>query len=63
MSTNDLIFTEEEFPTSSFSCGPGQGLPGVRNARLYETFFERSHRAADITFEGLYKECTENFIP
>lgn len=57
---NTSIFTEEELPTSSFSCGPGQGLPGVRNARLYETFFERSHRAADITFDGLYKECTEN---
>lgn len=57
---NTSIFTEEELPTSSFSCGPGQGLPGVRNARLYETFFERSHRAADITFEGLYKECTQN---
>ena len=60
MKTNDLIFTEEELPTSSFSCGPGQGLPSVRNAHLYETFFERSHRAADITFDGLYKECTEN---
>ncbi len=60
MNTNDLIFTEEELPTASFSCGPGQGLPSVRNARLYETFFERSHRAADITFDGLYKECVEN---
>ncbi|MBO5911129.1 MAG: aminotransferase class V-fold PLP-dependent enzyme [Elusimicrobiaceae bacterium] len=60
MKTNDLIFTEDELPTASFSCGPGQGLPSVRNARLYETFFERSHRAADITFDGLYKECTEN---
>ena len=55
-----LVFSNDELPTSSFSCGPGQGLPSVRNARLYETFFERSHRAADITFEGLYKECTEN---
>lgn len=60
MKTNALIFTEEELPTSSFSCGPGQGLPSVRNTRLYETFFERSHRAADITFDGFYKECTEN---
>ncbi len=60
MKTNDLIFTEDELPTASFSCGPGQGLPSVRNARLYETFFERNHRAADITFDGLYKECTEN---
>ncbi len=60
MNTNDLTFTEEELPTSSFSCGPGQGLPSVRNARLYETLFERSHRAPDVTFDGLYKECTEN---
>lgn len=60
MKTNNLIFNENELPTSSFSCGPGQGLPLVRNAHLYETFFERSHRAADITFDGLYKECTEN---
>ncbi len=60
MNTAILTFTEEELPTASFSCGPGQGLPSVRNARLYETFFERSHRAADITFDGLYKECVEN---
>ncbi len=55
-----IKFTEEELPTSSFSCGPGQGLPAVCNARLYETQFERSHRAADISFDGLYKACTEN---
>ena len=55
-----IKFSDQELPTSSFSCGPGQGLPGVRQARLYETFFERSHRATDITYAGLYKECTEN---
>ena len=55
-----ISFTDGELPTSSFSCGPGQGLPSVREARLYETLFERSHRAPDITFEGLYKECTQN---
>ena len=60
MKTNALTFTKEELPTSSFSCGPGQGLPSVRNARLYETLFERSHRAPDVSFNGLYKECTEN---
>ncbi len=60
MNTAILTFTEEELPTASFSCGPGQGLPSVRNARLYKTFFERSHRAADITFDGLYKECVGN---
>ncbi len=60
MNITDLSFSESELPTSSFSCGPGQGLFSVRNARLYETFFERSHRAADVTFDGLYKECIIN---
>ena len=60
MNETSLIFTEDELPTSSFSCGPGQGLPSVRTAPLYKTFFERSHRAADMTYNGLYKECTEN---
>ncbi|MBP5429987.1 MAG: aminotransferase class V-fold PLP-dependent enzyme [Elusimicrobiaceae bacterium] len=49
-----------ELPTSSFSCGPGQGLTSVRTAQLYQTFFERSHRAADMSFDGLYKETTEH---
>ena len=60
MNEHTLKFTDNELPTSSFSCGPGQGLPAVRNAPLYETFFERSHRAADISFDGLYKACTQN---
>ena len=55
-----IFFNDNELPTASFSCGPGQGLPAVRNAKLYETLFERSHRAADITFDGLYKECIQN---
>ena len=60
MKNISLSFSTDELPTSSFSCGPGQGLPSVRNALLHETFFERSHRAADITYNGFYKECTEN---
>ena len=60
MKNISLSFSTEELPTSSFSCGPGQGLPSVRNALLHETFFERSHRAADITYDGFYKQCTEN---
>ncbi len=60
MNEPTLKFTDNELPTSSFSCGPGQGLATVRNAHLYETRFERSHRAADISFDGLYKKCTEN---
>ncbi len=49
-----------DLPTSSFSCGPGQGLAHVRTAPLYQTLFERSHRAADISFDGLYKEATQH---
>lgn len=60
MNKNLLKFTDNELPTSSFSCGPGQGLASVRNARLYETFFERSHRAADISYDGLYREAENN---
>lgn len=60
MSDITLKFTESELPTSSFSCGPGQGLASVRSAHLYETFFERSHRAADMSYDGLYKEAENN---
>ena len=60
MTKTSFQFSEQELPSSSFSCGPGQGLAAVRNARLYETFFERSHRAPDISFDGLYKQTTEN---
>ncbi len=49
-----------DLPTASFSCGPGQGLASVRLTPLYQTQFERSHRAADISFDGLYKETTEH---
>ena len=60
MTKTSFQFSEQELPSSSFSCGPGQGLAAVRNAHLYETFFERSHRAPDISFDGLYKQTTEN---
>ncbi len=49
-----------DLPTSSFSCGPGQGLASVRNTPLHKTRFERSHRAPDMSFDGLYKEATQN---
>lgn len=59
---NDLsiMWNEQELPTSSFSCGPGQGLSSVRETPLYKTQFERSHRAADMSFEGLYREAENN---
>lgn len=47
-------------PTVTFSCGPGQGHPAIRQTPLYQTLFERSHRAPDVSTHGLYKEATEN---
>lgn len=49
-----------DLPTSTFTCGPSQGHPVVRQTPLYKTQFERSHRAKDISGEGLYKEATDN---
>ena len=43
-----------EFPISTFACGPGQGHPDVRQTPLYKTLFERSHRADDISTHGIY---------
>ena len=50
----------ELLPASTFTCGPSQGHPILRETPLYKTMFERSHRAKDISTEGLYKEATEN---
>ena len=47
-----------KLPQSTFACGPGQGHPALRLAPLYKTGCERSHRAADISTEGLYKNAT-----
>ena len=50
----------EQLPTSTFTCGPSQGHPVVRETPLYKTAFERSHRAKDISTDGLYKEAADN---
>lgn len=47
-------------PSVTFACGPAQGLPAVRESMLYQTFFERSHRAPDMSYNGLYKEAEDN---
>lgn len=47
-------------PSVTFACGPAQGLPSVRESALYQTLFERSHRAPDISYNGLYKEAEDN---
>lgn len=49
-----------ELPTSTFTCGPSQGHPVIRETPLYKTQFERSHRAKDISTDGLYKEASDN---
>ena len=48
-----------DLPTSAFTCGPSQGHPVIRQTPLYKTQFERSHRAKDISADGLYKEATD----
>ncbi|MBO7238393.1 MAG: aminotransferase class V-fold PLP-dependent enzyme [Elusimicrobiaceae bacterium] len=49
-----LNLTENDLPTSTFACGPGQGHAQIRQTPLYQTLFERSHRAPDVTTHGMY---------
>lgn len=49
-----------KLPASTFTCGPSQGHPVIRETPVCKTQFERSHRAKDISTDGLYKEATEN---
>ena len=49
-----------DLPTSTFACGPSQGHPVLRETPLCNTYFERSHRAKDISTDGLYKQATSN---
>ncbi len=53
-----IYLNPEELPSSTFACGPGQGHPQLRQTPLYQTWCERSHRAWDVTTEGLFKEAT-----
>lgn len=55
-----IMLDPQKLPTVTFACGPSQGHPVIRKTPLHETRFERSHRAKDISTEGLYKEATEN---
>lgn len=50
----------EILPSSTFACGPSQGHPRVRQTPLCDTMFERSHRAKDVSTDGLYKEASDN---
>ena len=47
-------------PSVTFACGPAQGLKSVRESALQRTCFERSHRAPDISYNGLYKEAEDH---
>lgn len=47
-------------PDSTFTCGPSQGHPVIRETPICRTKFERSHRAKDISADGLYKEAEDN---
>ena len=49
-----------KLPSSTFTCGPSQGHPVIRETPIYKTLFERSHRAKDISTDGLYKEAEQN---
>ena len=49
-----------KLPSSTFTCGPSQGHPIIRETPIYKTLFERSHRAKDISTDGLYKEAEQN---
>ncbi len=48
-----------DLPTVTFACGPSQAHPVFRQTPLCQTFFERNHRALDISTEGLYKQATD----
>jgi phosphoserine aminotransferase len=55
-----ITLDPNQLPTVTFSCGPSQGLSSVRETPLYKTLFERSHRATDISTNGLYKQITDH---
>lgn len=55
----NIQIPSDMLPNSTFTCGPSQGHPEIRNAKLSDTLYERSHRAGDITKAGLIKEATE----
>jgi|GEM_PF-1289527 len=55
-----IALDPKQLPSVTFACGPSQGLEAVRQTPLHKTFFERSHRAADISTDGLYKQTTDN---
>jgi len=56
----DVNIPEEMLPDVTFACGPSQGHPRIRRTPVCEMLFERSHRAPDVSSEGLYAEAAAN---
>jgi len=55
----NIDIPEEMLPDSTFACGPSQGHPDIRKTSIGDMLFERSHRAPDISSEGLYAQTLE----
>ncbi len=51
-----VTLDKKNLPTSTFACGPTQAHPTLRQTPIWQTRLERSHRALDLTTNGLYKE-------
>ena len=51
-----MTIPENILPTSTFTCGPSQGHPDIRQRSLADIPFERSHRSPDITKGGLIND-------
>ncbi|MBR4591718.1 MAG: hypothetical protein IKO35_00730, partial [Elusimicrobiaceae bacterium] len=47
-----------QLPSSTFACGPSQAHPALRQIPLYQTRFERNHRAPDIV-HFVYEEAAQ----
>ena len=52
----NIDIPEKMLPDSIFACGPSQGHPDIRRTPIGDMLFERSHRAPDISSEGLFAE-------
>lgn len=52
----NINIPEDILPDSTFACGPSQGHPDIRQTPVCEMMFERSHRAPDVSCDGLYAE-------
>ncbi len=56
----NIEIPEHLLPDSTFTCGPSQAHPDIKQATLGEIPFERSHRSAAMSADGLVGEATSN---